>query len=127
MHEMSLMSNVVHMVLEECAQANVRKVTAIHLTIGEQRDVVVEYAQGLLRHLARGTVAQDATLVVRRVPFTVRCIECGNIFAINTRDPATWSCPRCGAHQRYRIFSGHEFKIDSIEVELEHDDRERVA
>lgn len=125
MHEMSLMSNVLQMVLDECATTNVHKVTAVRLTIGEQRDVVVEYAQGLFRHLARGTVAQDAELIVRRVPFMVRCVECGDIFKIDTRDPRTWSCPRCGAHQRYRIFSGHEFKIDSIEVELAR--REEVA
>lgn len=126
MHEMSLMSNVLQIVLDECPATRVRKVLAVHLSIGEQRDVVVEYAQGLFRHLARNTVAQDASLVVRRIPFTVRCIECGDIFSIDTHEPRTWSCPRCGARQRYRIFSGHEFKIDSIEVELV-DDHGRVA
>lgn len=118
MHEMSLMSNVLQIVLDECEGADVTAVKAVRLTIGEQRDVVVDYAQGLFRYLARGTVAQDAELVVRQVPFTVRCMECGDIFKIDTRSPDTWECPRCGMRQRYRVFSGHEFQVDSIEVEL---------
>ncbi len=118
MHEMSLMSNVLKIVLDECEGANVVAVKAVRLTIGEQRDVVVDYAQGLFRYLARGTVAQEAELVVRQVPFTVRCMECGDIFKIDTRNPDTWECPRCGARQRYRVFSGHEFQVDAIEVEL---------
>ena len=118
MHEMSLMSSVLKMVLDECATMDVKTVRAVHLTIGEQRDVIVDYAQGLFRYLARDTVASNAELKVRRVPFTVRCLECGDIFKIDTHNPASWNCPRCGAHQRYRVFSGHEFQIDSIEVEL---------
>lgn len=118
MHEMSLMSNVLQMVLDECGATPVQEVTAVHLTIGEQRDVAVDYAQGLFRYLARGTIAEQAQLIVHRVPFMVRCIDCGDIFKIDTRDPSTWHCPRCGAKQRYRIFSGHEFTVDRIEVEL---------
>lgn len=118
MHEMSLMKNVLAIVLDECTGKGVVAVKEVSLTIGEQRDVAVEYAEGLFRFLARGTVAEKATLKVRRVPFTVRCMECGDIFKIDTRDPETWACPRCGVRQRYRVFSGHEFQVDSIEVEL---------
>lgn len=119
MHEMALMSDVLHVVLDECKGKDVKAVRSIHLTIGEQRDIIEEFAQGLFQYLARDTIASDAELVIKRIPFTVRCLECGNIFKINVHDETTWCCPRCNVRQRYRVFTGHEFQIDSLEVVLE--------
>ena len=66
--------------------------------------------------MARGTAAEHAQLVIRRVPYTVRCNQCGEIFPINVRDSSTWVCPQCEAVKDYRLFSGMEFMIDSISV-----------
>ena len=49
MHEMSLMKNVLALVLDECAGKGVVAVKEVSLTIGEQRDVAVEHAEGLFR------------------------------------------------------------------------------
>ena len=119
MHEMSLMKEVLKLVLSECEGVPVKSVDTISLTVGEQRDVVEKYMESYFRFLARGTVAENATFKVERVPFMVRCTDCLNIFKIDTHGPETWSCPRCGAYQKYRVFSGHEFRVTSIEVILE--------
>ena len=116
MHEMALVRKVVEIVLDECEGRDVSSVHAVHLTIGEMADVIEEYIPDLFRHLAKGTVAQDASIVIRRIPMTVRC-ECGNIFHIDSCDPKTWECPCCHAYQKYRLFSGNEFQVDFIEVE----------
>lgn len=34
----------------------------------------------------------------------------------DTLDAETWSCPRCGAYKKYRVFSGDELYIESIKV-----------
>lgn len=121
MHEMSLVKPVLEMVLNSCEGQGVRAVHAIHLTIGEMHDVVNELVPGLFRYLARGTIAQDAEVTIKTIPMTVQCNDCGNIFRIDIHDDATWHCPQCGAHQHYHLYSGREFRIDSIEVELEED------
>lgn len=117
MHEMALVRNIVDIVVDSCAGQNVGKVRAVHLTIGEMSDVVDAYIPGLFRFLARGTVAEEADVVIRRTPLMVRCTECGEVFRIDVRDDATWECPRCNARQKYRLFSGNEFRIDSIEIQ----------
>jgi hydrogenase nickel incorporation protein HypA/HybF len=118
MHEMALMRNVVDMVLQECERdKDITKVVAVRLTIGEMRDVIDEYVPSMFRFLARDTIAEDAQVSINHIPMRVRCLGCGDIFHIDMRDQSTWSCPRCGAYQNYRLFSGNEFRIDKIEVE----------
>lgn len=114
---MSLIRPVVETVLAQCEGRGVQAVKTVHLTIGEMHDVVEEYVPGLFRFLARGTVAENAEVVIRRVPLTVRCNRCGAIFRIDVRDEATWVCDGCGARQDYHLYSGREFLIDRIEVE----------
>ena len=115
MHEMSLVRQVVRVVLQECEGKGVTRVVRVNLAVGEPRDVVDEYVPDLFAHLSRGTVCEGAQVSIRRIPLTVRCSECGDIFPISAADPASWACPRCGAYQRYKIFSGDEFAIEAIE------------
>jgi hydrogenase nickel incorporation protein HypA/HybF len=117
MHEMSLMRQVVDIVLAECEGKNVAVVRAVHLTVGEARDVIEEYVEDLFRFLARGTIAEDAEVVITRIPLMVRCRACGEIFSINTSDRETWRCPRCNAYQDYVLFSGKELRVDRIDIE----------
>lgn len=116
MHEMALVHQVVSLVLDQVRDTDVTEVTAVHLTIGEGRDVIEDYMGGLFSFVARGTVAEHAKLVIHRVPYTVRCNQCGEVFPINVRDDATWVCPQCGAVKDYRLFSGMEFMVDNILV-----------
>lgn len=117
MHEMSLIRPVVDLVLQECDGKDVTAVRSVHLTVGMLRDVIEDYMEGLFQHLARGTVAENAQLVITRVPVVVICNECGTPFPIDVRDKESWGCPHCGAYHNYRLYSGNEFRIDSIEVE----------
>lgn len=116
MHEMALVRNVVEVVLDECKGKPVKAVKAVHLTIGELSDVVEAYIPSLFQFLARGTIADQAEVVIKRTPLLVRC-ECGEVFHIDVRDEATWVCPRCSAKQKYHMISGREFRIERVEVE----------
>lgn len=116
MHEMALVREVLNVVLSECSQRPVKEVRSVHLTIGELRDIVSEYVPGLFRHLARGTIAENADIVIAHVPYRVQCNRCGELFAPDLHDPATWGCPACGAERDCHPYSGTEFLIDSIEA-----------
>ncbi len=116
MHEMAYVRNVVDIVNEYATKENAAEVKAVYLTIGMARDIVEDYFQGLFQYLARGTVAERAEVVMRRIPFTVRCNQCGKVFPLNVHDPKTWKCPFCGAEQDYKLNSGMEFSIDGIKA-----------
>ena len=128
MHEMTMVKPLVDAVLEECERCNAKSVRSVHLSIGEMIDVIEQYVPGLFRFLARGTAAENAEIVIERIPLYVRCNECGDIFSIDVHDEKTWHCPRCGVRQNYRVFSGREFRIDSIEfvVDSEKDETDRL-
>lgn len=116
MHEMAYVRNVVDIVNEHVSKEGVSEVKAVYLTIGMARDIVEDYFQGLFQYLARGTAAEHADIVIRRIPFTVRCNQCGRVFPLNVHDVKTWTCPFCKAEHDYRLNSGMEFSIDRIEV-----------
>lgn len=116
MHEMSYVRNVVDMVVAYAEREGATEVKAVYLTIGMGRDIVEKYFQGLFQYLARGTVAEHAEMVMRFIPHTVRCNQCGTVFPLNVLDEKTWTCPSCKASRDYRPNSGMEFSIDQIEI-----------
>ena len=117
MHEMAYVRQVVEIVTDHATRAGAKKVLAVHLTIGEQRDIIEDYFGGLFRHLARGGIAADAEIIINRVPLTVACNRCHTVYPLSFRDKSTWPCAHCGAEHDYKVFTGMEFSIDEIDVE----------
>lgn len=115
MHEMALTSDIVCTVIREAKAAHASRVNAVHLTIGYARDIVEDLFEKCFSYLTRDTMAQDAALVVERVPVVVCCRECGTCYPISLADDSTLACPACHA-RRYELQSGLEFTIDRIEV-----------
>lgn len=128
MHEMSVVRDIVDMVLQACAeQGEVSSVRRIHLTIGCLHDVVDEYVPGLFRYLAKGTIAENAQVEITDVPVTVRCAACSDIFPADVYSRLRPVCPHCGRADRLSLFSGREFRLDSIEVEFAEPAEDDVA
>lgn len=122
MHEMGVTRNLVDIVV---AQAEARKATEVHtvyLHIGFVRDIVDSILEECFRWMARDTVAANADLIIERIPFTVRCNDCGTIFPIDAHNEETWICPACEA-KNYSLNSGTEFFISGIEMALPEDHR----
>ena len=117
MHEMGVTREIVDTVVESAEKAGASRVKEVRLTIGYARDVVDTIMESMFRFLARGTIAEGAELVITRVPFTVRCDDCGLVHPIDVHKEETWACPVC--HSRsYKLASGMEFRIDAIEAEF---------
>ena len=116
MHEMALCRNVVDIVLEEAEKAGAQKVTGVYLTIGYSRDIVEDIFEKLFTWMCRESLASEASIHITRVPFTVKCDECGLVYHINVHEQKTWPCPKCKA-KKYRLNSGMEFYVNDIEIE----------
>ncbi|MFA6108667.1 MAG: hydrogenase maturation nickel metallochaperone HypA [Candidatus Latescibacterota bacterium] len=109
MHELAIAGGILDIALQE---APARKISAINLVIGELSSVVTEPVRFCFELIAAGTAAEGASLIVVRVPATLRCRHCSTEFGVDREG----TCPSCG-RQDSELVRGRECYVDSIEVE----------
>lgn len=126
MHEMAVCTEVVDVVLAEANQAKAVSVNEVHMVLGEVRDIVEDLFDGFFHHLTRGTIAENAQVVFTRVPVTVECHECNQVFPVDMSAHKVFECPDCHIKD-YEVKSGMEFFIGSIDVTTEEELQEAKA
>ncbi|GAB4575972.1 MAG: hydrogenase maturation nickel metallochaperone HypA [Anaerolineae bacterium] len=112
MHELGITQNLLTLALQYAEPAGAKQITALHLVIGELSSVVDESVQFYWEFIAKGTIAQDATLHFERLPAAFTCEACGTTFNRNE----DYRCPACGSME-VKVTQGEEFYLKSIEVE----------
>lgn len=110
MHELSITEAILQVVLKH---AGASRVTGVHLAMGELSSFVDESIQLFWTELARGTAADGAALHFRKLPGTLRCLECGREFPVSNPD---FRCPACGS-TRAVPHGGRDCFVESIEIE----------
>ena len=113
MHELSVTQSVLDIALRHAMQAGGRRITGIHLVMGELSTNVDDSVQFYWDILAQGTAAEGATLHFRRVPAVLQCRSCEAKYQIAGGDLACPECGRAGA----RILTGEEFSLEAIDVD----------
>ena len=113
MHEYSITESLLKLALEKAEEAGAVKISRINLVIGDMSGVVTECVQFYFDFMSKETIAKDARLDFKKVPITVRCRKCHNIF---TPQDSDWSCPECHENS-IDVVSGRECHMESIEVE----------
>jgi hydrogenase nickel incorporation protein HypA/HybF len=113
MHELSITEEILRVATEHAKRANARRITDIHLVIGDLSSVVNDSVQFYFDYLSEGTIAEGAALHFDRIPARLRCRQCDEVFEPRGRD---WDCPHCGTIGG-EIIAGQEFYMDSIEVQ----------
>ena len=117
MHELGITDQLLTLTLHHAEQAGATRVTQLNLVIGEFSAVVDESVQFYWEMMAKGTIAEGATLHFERVP---GCLECTGCKARFTLSEYSGECPQCGAAQT-RVVDGNQFRLDSIEIEGQQD------
>lgn len=115
MHEMSIVSSVVDVVVDYAEKNAAEKVLGITLVVGELHDVVDDLMEACFQSLAKGTVAQSAWLKMVKVPMRAQCNGCLLVYPADLRQAETLVCPDCGSGD-FRIHNGNEFIIRDIEI-----------
>lgn len=115
MHELGIMANVLDVALECAVQNDVKKIRAVNLEIGELSDIVPKIAQDFFGFIARGTIAENASLNIVKIPARIRCRDCGEEDDLDVDHPS-FTCIECGS-KSLQLISGREYRIESIEVE----------
>jgi len=112
MHELSITREILNIALAEAEKHGARRLTAIHIQIGQLSGIVPESVQFYLDMLAQGTIAEGVKLQATIVPITARCPTCDATFPV---EALQFTCPTCGGP--LALLTGQELQIESIEVE----------
>jgi hydrogenase nickel incorporation protein HypA/HybF len=112
-HELAVTENLLKTALRHAEAADARRVTDLHLVIGELTTIVGDSVQFYWDIVSRGTICEGAFLHFERVPARLQCRDCEAQYGL---DGDLRECPWC-ASARVRVIAGDEFRLDSIEVD----------
>jgi len=113
MHELSVTESLLRIALEHAEKANAQRVTDLNIVMGELSSMVDDSIQFYWKIIAKGTIAEQATLHFRRVPAELECQTCFERYHPTDKELA---CPQCNGVNT-KIVAGEEFALESIDVE----------
>ena len=113
MHELSLAQSIVELVEEQHARERFARVRTVVVSVGRLSSVDPRALEFGFDVVARGTVAEGATLAIERPPGRVFCTDCSQTVEIESQvDP----CPICASH-RWVVVGGQELRVIELEVD----------
>jgi hydrogenase nickel incorporation protein HypA/HybF len=113
MHELSLAQSIVEIVQDQAQRDGFARVRSIRLSIGALAHVDPRALAFGFDVVARGTVADGATLTIDRPGGRAFCMVCRANVAIGAHgDP----CPACAGHQ-WVLVDGDEMRVVDLEVD----------
>lgn len=115
MHELSIMSNILDIVLEHAHKNGAKRVKTINLKIGELSDVIPQWAQMYFDMLTKETIAEGSKLNIEKVPLALKCRDCSHEHTYRDKD-WKFTCTKCGSSD-LEIISGRELMVTSIEID----------
>ncbi len=116
MHELPVVKNLVEIVLQHAEMNRAERVVSITLEIGELSDLEDEWMQKYFNFVSRGTVAEEAELVIHRCPVVVQCSECNRRFEVSLEELPPDKCPACSNCEKFNVVKGKEFYIREMKV-----------
>ena len=113
MHELSITESLLKIALRHAEKANAKRVTDLHIVIGDLASMVDDSIQFYWEIIAKDTIAEQAILHFRRVPAELQCMTCSEKYHPTDGELV---CPKCGGVGA-KIIAGEEFFLESIDVE----------
>lgn len=113
MHEMSIAESIIGIIQETLDSRDHPKLLSVIVEIGELTAVVPESLLFCFDALIEETPYKGARLIIREVPLTGKCEDCGHEFHIENY---AFVCPACGSN-RITVLGGQELNVTELEVE----------
>lgn len=113
MHEMALAEGILDIALDYAEKNEAKKISKISLLLGEMAGVETEALEFSFASLVKGTIAEEAELLLHRVPLVGRCQKCGRKMHI---EHYNFICPAC-KQGVLEIVSGREMQVEYLEVD----------
>lgn len=113
MHEYHIVEKIVRDVVAAAQQHNAHRVTKVVLVMGEACGCASECVQMYFDTIAKGTLAEGAALVFKKVPVQFSCPQCSASFDPHRHNGACPSCHIDGTPTQI----GKEFHVADIEID----------
>ena len=125
MHEFSVMSDMVNVLLAEVESRKILKINEVVMEVGELAflaDEQLKFSYGVL--VEKNAVLKDSVLMIKKIPATVDCQQCdysGPIEYISSDDDhfrmPIIKCPECDG--AVTITGGRECQIKNLVAEVD--------
>ena len=113
MHEMSIVSGILDIALKEARSAEARVIRTVEIEVGRLAGVEIPALEFGFEVARRGTLAEEAELVIHEIPGLGYCLECDKNVAAESFIP---TCPDCGGLLP-EVLQGKELRVRSISVD----------
>ena len=117
MHEMSVVTSLLSIVQEEMRKHSVEKLLLVRVRYGALANIVPEAMSFAFEALTLDTPFAGAELELERVPVTLKCPKCGEVFTPPEGENFFAPSPNCGETIGHHIETGKELYVQHIEAE----------
>lgn len=113
MHEMGIAEQLMK-IAESAIPETIEnpKVEQLNLKIGKLSAVVESSLTFCFEIISKGTIFEDAKVVIEAVPVLVKCKKCGKTFEVDGPDFTCKTCPG----SEIDLLTGREIEITSLEL-----------
>ncbi|MGI6642983.1 MAG: hydrogenase maturation nickel metallochaperone HypA [Bacillota bacterium] len=120
MHETSLVMNAIKLVVQDATRRRLTRITRIDLEVGELSGAYPHALRESFPIASKGSIAQDAELVITEIPATMHCSTCSTSFNPTI---SGWVCPSCGSGD-CALIRGMELQVVSYTGEEDPDEHQ---
>ncbi len=110
---MSLAMGIVDLAVTHAVRAESEQILSIDIEIGGLAGVLTESLVFCFEAAARHTIAEKASLNISDIPAESKCLDCDQVFPVNS---FTDCCPSCNSC-RTTLVRGQELQVKSIVVD----------
>jgi hydrogenase nickel incorporation protein HypA/HybF len=114
MHEYPIVESLLRVALEHAEASDATRINTLNLVLSQMSSIEEESVRFYWEGLAKGTIAEGATLRFRRVPSAFRCFSCGADFTVDNTSER--QCPQCGSAQ-VQVIAEEELRLESLDVD----------
>ena len=121
MHEFSMTSSIVKLVLEEAEKCGAKKVLEVRMIIGKLTFLAIEQIRFSYSILVKNTILEGSKLKIEQREGSGECDNCGYKGPIESKEDPLYhlsfpslSCPKCG--YTVRIVDGKECLVKNVKV-----------
>lgn len=109
--------------LQYAEKAEAKRITDIHVDVGEIASYVDDSIQFYWDIISEGTIAQGAKLHFNRIPLMMQCQSCQEEFH---PDGKTYACPKCSSND-VKIISGDDLQLSALDIDKDETPVEEVT
>ncbi len=113
MHELSIVANLFEILNQKAKEKKAKRILSVTLQVGRLSGVVPELLRSSFDIYKQDTLAHNADLEIREVPFKVRCLACGTEMI---KEDFIMVCDRCRSTE-LETLQGTELFLLKMDVE----------